>query len=86
MRHMVYIISVETTGMGLTTEELSPAQRAILEMLREGRVTAPFVADETDYSLQYIREQLTDLTKHDHTEKLHDGLYELVDDPEAPNE
>ncbi len=67
--------------MALTDDDLSPAQSEALEMLREGRVTAPFVAEQTGYSLQYVREQLTDLLKHGHVEKVHDGLYELVDDP-----
>jgi predicted transcriptional regulator len=67
--------------MALTEDDLSPAQAEALEMLREGRVTAPFVAEETGYSLQYIREQLTDLLKHGHVEKVHDGLYELVEEP-----
>lgn len=67
--------------MSLEEDDLSPAQKAALQMLREGRVTAPFVAEETEYSLQYVREQLTDFVKHGHVEKIHDGLYELVDDP-----
>lgn len=67
--------------MALDEDDLSPAQREALEMLREGRVTAPFVAEETGYSLQYVREQLTDFVKHGHVEKVHDGLYELIDDP-----
>ncbi|QLH84988.1 MarR family transcriptional regulator [Halosimplex pelagicum] len=67
--------------MALDADDLSPAQDAALKMLREGRVTAPFVADETGYSLQYVREQLTDLVKHGHVEKIHDGLYELVEEP-----
>jgi predicted transcriptional regulator len=67
--------------MALDEEELSPAQEAILRMLRKGRVTAPFVAEKTGYSLQYSREQLTDLVKHGHVMKVHDGLYELVEDP-----
>ncbi|MFC6975838.1 MarR family transcriptional regulator [Halomicroarcula sp. GCM10025709] len=74
-------MSGATSGMALTDDDLSPAQSEALEMLREGRVTAPFVAEQTGYSLQYVREQLTDLLKHGHVEKVHDGLYELVDDP-----
>ncbi len=79
---MVYAVSVRTSGMALDEEDLSPAQESILRMLREGRVTAPFVAEETGYSLQYVREQLADLVKHSHVEKVYDGLYELVKDPE----
>jgi hypothetical protein len=67
--------------MALTEDDLSPAQTEALHMLRQGRVTAPFVAEETAFILMYVREQLTDLTKHGHVEKVHDGLYELVDDP-----
>lgn len=78
---MVYGVGATTSGMSLEEDDLSPAQKAALQMLREGRVTAPFVAEETEYSLQYVREQLTDFVKHGHVEKIHDGLYELVDDP-----
>jgi len=37
---------------------ISPADDKLLDLLREGRVTAPFAADETGYSLQYIRDRL----------------------------
>ena len=78
---MVYGVSATTSGMTLTWDDLSPAAREAVEMLREGRVTAPYVAEETGYSLQYVREQLNDLVRHEHAVKIHDGLYELVDDP-----
>lgn len=83
---MVYNGPMKTVGMALSSDDLSPAQRDALDLLRKGRVTAPFVADETDYSLQYVREQLTDLTRHGHVKKIHEGLYELVNDPESNNE
>ena len=79
--HVAYGVSATTSDMALNEDDLSPAQEAALRMLREGRVTAPFVAEKTGYSLQYVREQLTDFVKHGHVEKVHDGLYELVDDP-----
>jgi predicted HTH transcriptional regulator len=79
--YVAYGVSATTSGMALTEDDLSPAQKQSLELLREGRVTAPFVAEQADYSLQYIREELTDLVKHGHVSKIHDGLYELVDDP-----
>jgi len=78
---VVYGVSATTDGMALTEDDLSPAQTEALHMLRQGRVTAPYVVEETGYSLQYVREQLTDLTKHGHVEKVHNGLYELVNDP-----
>lgn len=30
----------------------------LIEMLREGRITAPFASEETGYSLQYVRDRL----------------------------
>jgi DeoR/GlpR family transcriptional regulator of sugar metabolism len=65
----------------LDPDELSPAQERVLDLLHRGRVTAPYAAEETGYSLQYAREALNDLVKHDHVEKVHKGLYELLDDP-----
>lgn len=59
----------------------STVEESVLDLLREGRVTAPYVAEQADYSLQYVREELTDLVNHDHVRKIHDGLYELTDDP-----
>jgi len=65
----------------LDAAELSPAQEQVLDLLHRGRLTAPYAAEETGYSLQYAREALNDLVKHDHVEKVHTGLYELVSDP-----
>lgn len=74
-------------GVGSAGADTSPpAQRSLLDLLRDGRVTAPFAADETGYSLQYCREQLANLVEHGHVVKVHDGLYELDDDPEVDNE
>jgi hypothetical protein len=44
-------------------------------------VTAPYAADETDYSLQYVRDRLGRLVEHGNARKVYEGLYELVDDP-----
>lgn len=65
----------------LDADDLSPADHKILEMLRDGRVTAPYVAHETDYSLQYVRDRLNRMVEHDNVTKVYEGLYELVDDP-----
>jgi len=62
--------------------DLTPADRELLALLREGRITAPFAADETEYSLQYIRDRLGRMVDHDNVEKIYDGLYELAVDPE----
>jgi len=65
----------------LDKDDLSPADDKLLDLLREGRVTAPFAADETGYSLQYIRDRLGRLVEHGNARKVYDGLYELVEDP-----
>lgn len=83
---MVYGVSYTITGQMLTEEDLAPADEDVVEMLREGRVTAPFVADETGYSTQYIRERLSRLVEHGNARKVYDGLYELAVDPAEVND
>ncbi|SDD43785.1 hypothetical protein SAMN05192552_102319 [Natrinema hispanicum] len=65
----------------LDEEDLGPADEKVLDMLNEGRVTAPFVAEKTGYSLQYVRDRLGRLVEHGNARKVYEGLYELVDDP-----
>lgn len=65
----------------LDESDLSPADDALLNLLNEGRITAPFAADETGYNLQYIRERLRRMVEHGNVEKIYEGLYELVEDP-----
>ncbi|WP_277521347.1 MarR family transcriptional regulator [Natrinema salsiterrestre] len=76
-------MSVITTNRDsmLDEEDLGPADEKLLDMLNEGRVTAPFVAEETGYSLQYVRDRLGRLVEHGNAVKVYEGLYELVDDP-----
>lgn len=69
-----------TPGM-LDEDDLAPSDHDILEMLQDGRVTAPFVASETGYSLQYVRDRLARMVEHGNAIKVYEGLYELVDDP-----
>lgn len=65
----------------LGEDDLAPADREILELLNEGRVTAPFAADETGYSLQYVRDRLNRLVEHGNVKKIYEGLYEVTEDP-----
>lgn len=67
----------------LDEDDLGPADEALLDMLREGRVTAPYAADETGYSLQYVRDRLRRLVEHRNARKVYEGLYELVEDPRS---
>jgi hypothetical protein len=65
----------------LDADDLGPADRKMLKLLREGRVTAPYAAEKEGYSLQYVRDVLTRLVEHGHARKIHTGLYEFVSDP-----
>ena len=65
----------------LDPNDLAPVDEAILNLLHEGRITAPYASEETDYSKQYVRERLRRLVEHDVIRKVHKGLYELNSDP-----
>lgn len=65
----------------LDKDDLGPADEKLLDLLDVGRITAPFAAEKTGYNTQYLRDQLTRLEEHNHVQKLHEGLYELVEDP-----
>lgn len=65
----------------LDTDDLGPADEALLDMLQKGRVTAPYAANETGYSLQYVRDRLGRLVEHGNAKKVYEGLYELEQDP-----
>ncbi|MCU4716606.1 helix-turn-helix transcriptional regulator [Halapricum hydrolyticum] len=62
--------------------DLSPTDKAILEMLREGRCTPAFIAAEKDYTRAHVRNRLQRLTELGYVTRLHQGLYELSRDPE----
>ena len=70
----------------LDEDDLAPVDEAILDLMREGRVTAPFAADETGYSLQYVRDRLARFVEHGNARKVYEGLYELVKDPREVND
>lgn len=72
------------TGSMLTTEDLNQTDDRVLDVLRKGRVTPQFVADELDVSRPYASERLKRFVEHGHVRKLAPGLYELVDDPREP--
>ncbi len=65
----------------LEPEDLSETDNAILEELREGRVTPQFLADSLDISRPYASQKLRRLVEHGHVRKLAAGLYELDNDP-----
>jgi hypothetical protein len=67
----------------LTDDDLNRTDRRILDLLAEGRVTPPLVAQRLDLSREYASSRLIRLKEHDHVDRLAPGLYELVDDPRS---
>ncbi|MFW6318056.1 MAG: hypothetical protein ACOC06_06265 [Halorubrum sp.] len=65
----------------LSNDDLNDTDRSILELLRNGRVTPPYVASELDKSREYASERLIRMLEHGHATRVAPGLYELVDDP-----
>ena len=65
----------------LEPDRLNPTDHAILDLLSEGRINAPYAADVSGKSLDYVRNRIIRLVDHDHVRRVHDGLYELVEDP-----
>ena len=65
----------------LDNDDLGPADKALLDLLDDGRITAPYAAEETGYNLQYVRDRLGRFVEHGHVKKIYEGLYELSNDP-----
>jgi len=61
--------------------DLNPTDQAVLDMLREGRCSPKYIADEKGYSRQNVTNRIGRLVEHGYVKKLAPGLYELVDDP-----
>lgn len=68
-------------AMSLQSDDLNPTDQQTLDLLAEGRCTPSYIADETGYDKGSIRNRLRRLVEHGHVNKVHRGLYELVDDP-----
>jgi DNA-binding HxlR family transcriptional regulator len=59
---------------------LNEADRAIVAELRDGRVTAAFLAHRIDWSREYLTQRLLRLEEHGIVTNLASvGLYELVE-------
>jgi len=65
----------------LAPDQLTATDEQLLDLLAEGRVTAPFAADEIGASQEYVRSRLRRFVEHDHARKVYAGLYELTEDP-----
>lgn len=65
----------------LEPDDLNDTDRAILNLLVDGRVTPPMAADRLEKSREYVSERLIRMREHDHVERIAPGLYELIEDP-----
>jgi hypothetical protein len=79
--------------MALDAADLRDVDRDLLAYLREGRVTPAYARDrmvdegKREVTSTYLGQRLQRLEEHDHVRNLYqNGLYELVDDPEAVDE
>jgi DNA-binding Lrp family transcriptional regulator len=61
--------------------QLSDTDKAILDILEEGRNAPSNIADRLDFTRQYIQRRLRRLEEHGHIQNIGSGVYELVDDP-----
>lgn len=66
--------------------ELNPADEAILHTLTEGVRNPSWLADELDYSRQYVHQRLQLLVAADYVTDLGHGLYELNHLPDTLQE
>lgn len=61
---------------------LNEADRAVISELRNGRVTAAFLAHRIDWSREYLTQRLVRLEEHGIARNLESvGLYELAGPP-----
>lgn len=57
--------------------ELNPADEAIIEILEDGRASPTMLANETDYTRQYVHSRLQLLVAAERVRKAGHGVYEL---------
>lgn len=62
-------------------EDLDELHWEIIDVLREGRATPAYLSERVGESRQLVSQRLRDLQMADYVEKVHKGLYELVEDP-----
>lgn len=62
--------------------DLNRADERILRALRDGVRNPSWLADELDYSRQYVHQRLQLLVAAEYVENLGHGLYELIVDLE----
>ena len=66
--------------------ELNRADKRILEQLQNGVRNPSWLADELDYSRQYVHQRLQLLVAAEFVEDIGHGLYELIELPEKSDQ
>jgi DNA-binding Lrp family transcriptional regulator len=61
--------------------QLNDTDRAVLEILDEGRNAPSNIADRLDFTRQYVQQRLRRLEEHGHVQNIGSGVYEIIDDP-----
>lgn len=81
-------MAATSSGHMLDADSLRDIDEALLDYLRDGRVTPAYcrqrlIEEEgAEYSRGYVQERLARFVEHEHATNLYDtGLYQLVDDP-----
>lgn len=73
----------QTMSVQAMGSELTPVDREILDVLREGRGTRGYIIEVTGRSRNQVGNRLSLLAAQGYIRKVHDStaLYELVNDP-----
>ena len=61
--------------------QLNDTDKAVLEILDEGRNAPSNIAEQLDFTRQYVQQRLRRLEEHGHVRNIGSGVYEIVDDP-----
>lgn len=61
--------------------DLNEADQEIISALEKGRNVPANLADELDYSRQYVQNRLTRLREHGIVKNIGRGVYELIQNP-----
>ena len=67
-------------------EDFDDLHWQVLDVLQRGRGTPSYIGDQIGESRQLVSKRLRDLTMAGYVEKVHKGLYELVEDPRDKDE
>ena len=80
MKKVIRVVRVPSTQQ-MPEIKMNPTDDVILQMLEQGRCTPSYIAEKQEYSRQNVTNRLNRLVELGYVDRVHTGLYELVDDP-----